>query len=74
MNFVEADNAASLAALQRTGSRPLGTIACLRVFGALLVYRSAGVRRAGISFYAPPARRIADRMRAWLEQRPRSSA
>lgn len=74
IDFVAAENFASLSALDRTGARTLGYVIYVRLFGALIAFRSAGVRRAGIWLYAPPARRIADRMRACLDQSQRSSA
>jgi hypothetical protein len=74
IDFVAAENFASLSALDRTGARTLGYVTYVRLFGALIAFRSAGMRRAGIGLYAPPARRIADRMRAWLDPSQRSSA
>ena len=74
IDFVAAENFASLTALDRTGARTLGYVTYVRLFGALIAFRSAGVRRAGIWLYAPPARRIADRMRACLDPSQRSSA
>ena len=51
--FVNADNHASLAALARAGSRPVGFIAYLKGFGGVLALRSPGVKRAGITLYKP---------------------
>lgn len=53
--FVNADNHASLAALERAGSRPIGFAVYARIFGALLALRSPGLKRAGISLYEPNA-------------------
>ncbi|HEX2197969.1 MAG TPA: hypothetical protein VHG88_05005 [Burkholderiales bacterium] len=72
VSFVEADDATSLA-LQRAGSRSLGYAVYAKVFGTLIAWRSAGVRRAGIRLYAPPPAG-ADRMQPWPDQSPHSSA
>jgi GNAT superfamily N-acetyltransferase len=74
VNFVEADNFASLAALQRVGSRTLGYAAYARIFGAVVAFRSLGVRRAGIRLSAPPPAGAADRMAAWPDRNPPSCA
>jgi GNAT superfamily N-acetyltransferase len=74
INFVDVDNFASLAALQRVGSRTLGYATYARIFGTVIAFRSPGLRRAGIDLYAQPARRIADRMRAWADPDRQSSA
>jgi len=73
VNFVEADNFASLAALQRAGARTLGYATYTKIFGALLAFRSPGLRRAGIRLYAPRPAGIADRMPGWGRSQ-RSSA
>jgi hypothetical protein len=73
VNFVDADNFASLAALERAGARTLGYATYAKIFGALISFRSPGLRRAGIRLCAPPAR-IADTMQAWPDRSPRSSA
>jgi hypothetical protein len=74
VNFVDADNFASLAALERAGARTLGYASYARIFGALIAFRSPGLRRAGIRLCAPPPARIADTMQAWPDRSPRSSA
>lgn len=51
--FVNADNRPSLAAFERSGFRDIGFVAYLKCFGAVLAFRSPGVRRAGISLYKP---------------------
>jgi GNAT superfamily N-acetyltransferase len=74
VTFVEAHEYAALLPLQRAGSRTLGHVVCARLFGKVVAWRSAGVRRAGLRFCAPPAGAIADRMEPWLQQSPPSSA
>ncbi len=74
VSFVDADNFASLAAFERTGARVLGHATYAKIFGAVIAFRSAGLRRAGISLYAAPQRLAADRIEPWLLQDPRSSA
>lgn len=64
LNLVEIDNTPSLCALERAGSRRVGYAGFARCFGGLLTFRSPAVRRAGIRFYRPTARRIAARMRS----------
>jgi len=54
--FVNADNHASLAAFERSGSRRIGFIAYVKCFGAVLALRSPGVKRAGVTFYRLEAR------------------
>ncbi len=49
--FVNGDNGRSLAAFERSGFRVVGHAAYLKCFGALFVFRSAGVKRAGITLY-----------------------
>jgi GNAT superfamily N-acetyltransferase len=49
--FVNADNHASLAAFERSGSRRIGFIAYLKCFGAVLAFRSPGAKRTGVTFY-----------------------
>lgn len=49
--LVNADNHASLAAFERSGSRGIGFIAYLKCLGVVLAFRSPGVKRAGITFY-----------------------
>lgn len=63
VNLVDACNHASLAALRRTGSRPLGWIGFAKCLGVVLAFHSPGVRRAGLRFYGPIRARIAGRMR-----------
>ncbi|HEX6266969.1 MAG TPA: hypothetical protein VFZ81_08725 [Burkholderiales bacterium] len=58
----------------RPGASTLGYAACATIFGILIALRSPGLRRAGIRFYAPPPARIADRMQAWPDRSPHSSA
>lgn len=53
VTFVNADNEASLAALERSGSRRIGFAVYARWFGLVLAYRSSGLKRAGISLYKP---------------------
>ncbi len=73
VSLVDADNHPSLCSLQRAGSLTLGYAVYTMIFGAVIVWRSAGVRRAGIRLYAPrPAG--ADRMQPWPHQSPHSSA
>jgi hypothetical protein len=74
VSFVNADNFASLAALQRAGARTLGCATYARIFGALISFRSSGLRREGIRLCPPPPARIADTMQAWPDRSPRSSA
>jgi hypothetical protein len=74
VNFVDADNFASLAALERAGARTLGYAAYAKIFGTLIAFRSPGLRRAGIRLCTPPPARIADTMQAWPDRSPRSSA
>jgi GNAT superfamily N-acetyltransferase len=57
VNFVEADNFASLAALERAGARTVGYATYAKIFGTVVAFRSPGVRRAGIRFYARAPRR-----------------
>lgn len=63
LNFVDAANPASFAALRRAGSRTIGYVGYAKCFGRLLAVRSPGVRRAGIWIYDPAPARIAARMR-----------
>jgi hypothetical protein len=74
VNFVDADNFASLSALQRAGARTLGYATYAKIFGAVIAFRSPGLRRAGIRLCAQPPARIADTMQAWPDRSPRSSA
>jgi hypothetical protein len=70
VSLVDAQNHASLAALQRAGSRSIGYAAYTKCFGAVIALHSAAVRRAGIRLCQPPPARIAARMRAWLTPTP----
>jgi hypothetical protein len=74
VSFVDADEYAALMPLQRAGARTLGHVVCARLFGTVVAWRSAGVRRAGLRFCAPPPGAIADRMEPWFRQSPPSSA
>ncbi len=53
VDFVDADNCASLAALERSGSSRIGFAVYARGFGGLFALRSPGLKRAGISLYEP---------------------
>lgn len=53
VNFVNADNDASLAALRRAGSERIGYVAYAECFGTLIAVRSPHVKHAGIRFYKP---------------------
>lgn len=56
VDFVDADNHPSLAALERSGASRIGFALYARIFGKLLVLRSPGLRRAGIALYEPEVR------------------
>jgi len=73
VNFVDADNFASLAALERAGARTLGYATYAKIFGAVLAFCSPGLRRAGIRLYAPRRPGFAARMPGW-DRSQRSSA
>ena len=71
LNFVDLDNDASRAALERAGSRTLGYAAYAKCFGLVVAVRSPAVKRAGIHlcgprrFYEYLWARIAARIRGW---------
>jgi GNAT superfamily N-acetyltransferase len=69
LNFLEFDNHASFAALERAGSRTLGYAAYAKCFGMVVAVRSPAVKRAGIHLYGP---RFYEYLWAWIAARIRA--
>jgi GNAT superfamily N-acetyltransferase len=53
LTLIYTHNRASIRATERSGSRTVGYAACLRLFGRLLCWRSAGARRHALRFFRP---------------------
>jgi len=53
LTLIYTHNKASIRATERSGARTVGYAACLKLFGRLLCWRSAGVRRQQLRFYRP---------------------
>jgi GNAT superfamily N-acetyltransferase len=53
LTLIHPHNRASIRASERSGARSVGYAACLKVFGRLLCWRSAGAQGLGLRFFRP---------------------
>lgn len=66
LNYVDIENFASFAALERAGSRVAGFAGYVQAFGALFSFRSPGAWRWGFRFYVPAGiHRLGEHKRAF---------